>query len=223
MNRTDCRVSALLGMVLAGLVTFAPRPAPAAAWEAVEGDVGRNPSRIVLYGRGGYGHVFGTELKGVDAGPVAGGGVAARLFGSFSLDVGASMWRGGFDNQMVHLLDVPFRDDGRSGHAAGQVEVLSIRAGLRLDGVSERDWRAVPYAALFAAYHTTTVTVDSVDGVARGDSFEASHPGGTARAGLLVAVARGLLLDLGADYEVLEMQFGTASAVHFGAGLAYRF
>ncbi len=228
---------ARLGQVLAGLALGLLFVSPAVAdWSAVAGDLGRDESRLLLFGGGSYGVLGGSEVEDTD--PTFGyeAGAGYRLWRGITLTGSWAAHTADVDGQLVQLLDVRVREDGRSGRVLGQIETSRFRAGLRLDPLGNEGWRYHPYVEVGVMHSTIEVTIDSVNGAppvpflqTPDDAeltdisvFDDTQLGGMARFGVEVDVMGGLGFDLGSTFEIIEFPAGTNSITTFGGRLVFR-
>ena len=224
MDRRNPRGPAILAVLM--LVTWLAWVTPAAAeWVAVTGDIGRTVQTATVHGGVHYANPAGSELEKTDPGLGFEAGVAVRLRWSLSLDLSLALGSSDVDGQVVQLLDSTVRDDGRSGTVQASVDFARYRAGIRLDGFRQQEWRLQTYILAAAVYAKTEVAVDLVDGAppapGRG-SFDSSQIGALCRVGGEVELARHMGLDVAGNYEVLEFPTGTASLTSVTIGFFYR-
>ena len=215
------RVPRALGLAVAAVTL--PLAAHAAKWEAVTGDLGRHPGRLLLHIGANYGSMSGSELEKVDPGPGVEGGVAYRFYSTLSVTGSYAINGGNVDGQITSILDKPVQPGGRSAHAIADVEISRIRAGIRFDALHEEGNRFRPYFAAAVLFSKTTVDLKSVDGgfPQVDPKIEDDTIGGMARGGLEMSLTGDLSLEIVGTFEAVEVP-ATQSIWSAGGGLVYR-
>jgi hypothetical protein len=217
-------------LATAALFTFSASACRAQDWVEREAGLGLDDFRFLVSGGVNYATAFGSELEHVDPSFGFWASGAYRLRGSISPCISISRNVAGFDGQITQILDVPVRPDGRSGHAVGDVTLMRIGAGVRVDAFREKAWRYRPYAMAEIARTFFDVTLESVDGEPPVDepdevrsSFDDSQWGALVRGGVDYRINELVGIDLGATYEFLEFQGGTSALASLLGGASFRF
>lgn len=208
----------------AGLLIAA---APAAAeWTDRESGLGVDAFRLLFSAGPNYGIVNGAEVERVDPSVGLRASLAYRVISSFSLSASVGTNTGSVEGQLQQLLDTYFREDRRSATIAGEVSMLRLGVGARLDAFRTQPWRFRPYFVIEGLRTMTEVTVDSVDGAAPRNAkiaqFDSSQWGVLGRAGVDVRISSLLGLDLSGAHEILEFPAGSAGITTLQAGLSAR-
>ncbi len=217
-------------LATAVLFTFPGFACRAQDWVEREAGLGLDDFGFLVSGGVNYAAVFGSELEHVDPSFGFWASGAYRLFDSISPCISISHNVGGIDGQLTQILDVPVRPDGRSGHAVGEVGLMRIGAGARVDAFREKEWRYRPYAVAEITRTFFDVTLETVDGAPPVDepdeprsSFDDSQWGAMVRGGVDYRINELIGVDLGATYEFLEFQGGTSSLASIQGGASFRF
>jgi hypothetical protein len=225
------RFRLVLPCLAAGLLIVAPAEAK---WEAVGGELGRNPARITLFAGAGWTGVWGSDVKKTEPAPTLEVGVTLRALGSLSLYGSYALSQHDIKGQLVQVLGQPVRPDNFSGTVDGTYEPTRIRAGLRLDGLYEEKYRVHPYLAGGVVFSLLTVKINSVDGEPPLPSlspdnepvdiseFEQEKLGAFLRGGVDVRLVGPFSLYLDGIYEVIEFPPGLSALASANAGLTLR-
>jgi hypothetical protein len=199
-------------------------------WVAQNAELGVDEFHFLVAGGLNYGAAFGSELEHVDPSVGFWASGAYRFKPTLSACLSVAHNLGNVEGQLTQILDVNVRPDGRSGTVIGEVEMLRVGAGVRLDAFREQDWRYRPYVQAEVLRTFFSVTLDSVDGsppldepgVAR-SSFDDSQWGALARVGVDARINSMLGIVFGGTFEFLEFPAGTGSFVAGEAGASFRF
>lgn len=178
----------------------------------------------------------GSEVESVD--PAIGFEVGGfvRLFPAVSVWGSAAYANHAVSAQLARLLDQPLRPDGRSGRVEGEVRMVRLRAGVRLDAMREPDWRYTPYFVVAASLSRADVTIDSIDGnsdpppVPGPDgepvdvtSYHDTQIGALGRLGVEFLLTESVRIDVHGSFEAAKLPPSANYSVVAGAGLGLRF
>jgi hypothetical protein len=200
-----------------------PPPEPAVVADETPEELQVNGTRLRVHGGVLYGTVSGSEVEKTD--PAFGFeiGGSFRVLRGLSICGSFAKSRSNVDGQVVQLLDVPVRVDGRSGTVDGRVDFDRFRVGVRVDGLRQPSFRVQPYLLGAATFTKNKVKLDTVDRAKPAQpSYDDSQIGGVGQFGVEVGVAPRIGVDAHFVYEVFEFPPATNSSLGVGAGVALR-
>jgi Outer membrane protein beta-barrel domain len=228
---SPARTGALVGLAVALSLVG---PARADDWTETTGGLGHEATRFALHIGGSWGPVNGTEVEKVDPASGFEVGLSARVLWSISLYGSYASTSGNVSGQLVQLLDQRVRADGRSGNVDGSLDFRRYRAGLRIDGLRQKNWPFQAYFVGAAVFTTNEIKLDSVDhappvpiALPQGGSvdlrkFDDSQTGFLGRVGVEYPLVPHAWVYVNFTYEVLEPPPGTNATTSFNGGLTLR-
>lgn len=201
-------------------------PLPVVAEEPEQGLLQSNPARVHVFAGVDYGSLKGSEIENAD--PMLGfeGGASFRVMWDLSVWGSYATSSSTIQGQVVQLLDVPVRPDGRSGTVDGQIDLNRFRVGIRVDGLREAGFRVQPYLVGAAIFTSNKVKLDTVDGrapAANRRSFKDDQIGALGRFGVEAHVTSMIAIDGHLSYEIFELPPATNASAGVGGGISLSF
>jgi hypothetical protein len=196
---------------------------PAAPAPPVEAVPAEDEHKLRVFAGLMYGTLAGSEVENTDALTGIDGGISYRVLWSVSLWGSFAASYADVEGQVVQLLDVPVRADGRSGTVLAKISQSRFRIGARVDGLVEPDFNVQPYLVGALTFNTNTVDLIAVDGGAPDHpSYDDTQFGALGRLGADVRITERICIDANFYYEVFEFQPATNASAGLGAGISVR-